>query len=203
MRPLNKHFEKVRVSLLAKGEEVGIARHGTILGTARELIISDFLAANLPRGFDFVTGEILSAQDTRSGQVDVLILPHTAPRLQISGQVSLALVHAVAAAVEVKSVLTTSEPGLRSELTNAVNTSSKIKSLPILPLLDPWPWSAYITGEQKFVKLPHIPVCLIAFQGPQLNTLMDHLISWEKKIELRKFPNTITCLREGYTLSSK
>lgn len=80
MTLLGEHFERVRQSLLAKSKEIGIAKHGTSKGTARELLVSDFFAANLPRHFDYVTGEIMAPKtEDRSGQIDILILPHSAP----------------------------------------------------------------------------------------------------------------------------
>lgn len=133
--PLAQHFKRVRLSLVAKADEISIVKHGTLKGAARELVVSDFLSANLPRAFDFVTGEIVTPDDRRSGQIDVLVLPHTAPRFNLGGAVCLALVHAVAAALEIKSDLTTSAPDQNSDLTNAMETTVAVKDLPIVP---PW-----------------------------------------------------------------
>jgi hypothetical protein len=201
MKPLSEHFERVRKSLLTKAEEVGVLKHAGLKGIARELLISDFLAANLPRAFDFETGEIVGADDTRSGQIDVLIVLQTTPRFRLGGPVCLALVHGVAAALEVKSVLTTSTPDSDSALTEAMKSTVAVKSLPIEPPLDPWPWSATLTKTGEHVRLDNIPVSIIAFKGPDVETLLEHLDTWEQVVERNRLPNTITCLKENYTLA--
>jgi hypothetical protein len=198
--PLGAHFERVRLSLLAKADEAGILRHGTLKGSARELVVADFLAANLPRVFDFETGEVVTPDDQRSGQVDVLILPHSAPQFRLGGPVCLAPVHGVASVVEVKSNLTTSAPDGKSELTEAMNTTVLVKKLPINPPLVPWPWSATVVPSQGQVTLPNIPVSIVAFEGPTSETLLGHLESWNNHVGCKLLPNTVTCLRRNYTL---
>ncbi len=197
---LASHFDRVRASLLAKADEAGIARHGTLKGTARELLLADFLSANLPRGFDFVTGEIITPDDQRSGQVDVLIIPDYVPRFELCGRVCLACVHGVAAALEVKSTLTTSAADKRSELTKALDTVVGIKRLSIEPRLDPWPWSATHAGSKEPVTLPNIPVSIVAFDGPERETLISHLAFLENTGGRQLLPNTVTCLRRNYTI---
>jgi hypothetical protein len=198
--PLAAHFERVRSSLLAKAEEAGILRHGTLKGSARELIVADFLSANLPRTFDFETGEVVTPDDKRSGQIDVLILPHSSPRFQLGGSVCLATVHSVAAAIEIKSTLTTSSPEKESALTQAMMSTICLKDLLIDPPLDPWPWSATLTTSGKRVRLANIPVSIVAFEGPDVNTLCSHLHNWEQIAGRERMPNTVTCLRQDYTL---
>ena len=166
----------------------------------RELVVSDFLSANLPRAFDFVTGEIVTPNNKRSGQVDVIVLPHAAPRFQLSGSVCLALVHATAAALEIKSKLTTSAPDCQSELTKAMNTTFGIKKLPIDPRLNPWPWNVTEPERRTVVLLQNIPVAIVAFEGPNAPTLQKHLHEWEKKAGRLFLPNTVTCLKPNYTL---
>lgn len=193
---LNNHFERVRVSIMAKAKEIGVANHGTLLGSARELLVSEFLESNLPRGFDFTTGEIVGPGGARSGQIDILVIPKTAPKLSLGGNFCLGLVHATAAALEIKSTLTTADLDKSSELRNALRTTESIRSIPIEPALDPWPWAANKGGS--LVTLEHIPVSIVAFDGPELETLYRHLVSWHA--QGKSLPNTVTCINRNYTL---
>jgi hypothetical protein len=198
MGVLNDHFARIRSSLLAKAEEAGILRHSTSKGSARELIVSEFLESALPREFDFVSGEITAPDGRRSGQLDVMLLPCSAPCFRLAPGVSLALLHAVAAFIEVKSDLSTAPLDNPSELRNALETVRSVRELPIEPLLDPWPWSAQrTTGE--FVRLNHIPACIVAFNGPTAEALMGHLAARQADHGTH-LPNTITCLVRDYTL---
>lgn len=196
---LNDHFTRIRISLLAKAEEAGILRHSTSKGTARELIISDFLESALPREFDFVTGEIASPTGCRSGQLDIMLLPQSAPRFRLAPGVSLGLLHAVATVIEVKSVLSTAPLCNPSELRNAIEIVRSVRQLEISPRLDPWPWSAVRESSCEHVQLDHIPVCVVAFNGPTIETLLGYLseIAASSRADL---PNVITCLERDYTL---
>ena len=198
MGVLNDHFARIRTSLLAKAEEAGILRHSTSKGSARELIVSDFLESALPREFDFVTGEITAPDGRRSGQLDIMLLPRSAPRFRLAPGVSLGLLHAVAAVIEVKSNLSTAPLDNPSELRNALETVRSVRELSIEPILNPWPWTAQrTTGEM--VRLDHIPACVIAFEGPTVETLIGHIAAWPE--ENRSYlPNTITCVARDYTL---
>jgi|LakMenE18May11ns_1017448.scaffolds.fasta_scaffold9803693_2 hypothetical protein len=199
MGVLNDHFTRIRASLLAKAEEAGILRHSTSKGSARELIISDFLESSLPREFDFVTGEITSPTGRRSGQLDIMLLPQSAPRFRLAPGVSLGLLHAVAAVIEVKSVLSTAPLCNPSELRNAIETVRSVRVLEINPRLDPWPWSAARAATYEPVQLDHIPVCIVAFKGPTIETLLGYLSEFAVA-NRADLPNVITCLERDYTL---
>ena len=43
------------------------------------------------------------------------------------------------------------------------------------------------------VQLDNIPVAIVAFMGPNIDTLRNHLHEWEKKIGRSILPNTVTC----------
>jgi hypothetical protein len=117
----------------------------------------------------------------------------------LAPRVSLALVHAVAAVVEVKSTLNTAPRVNPSELRNALETVKSVRALPIHPALDPWPWSATRVGTEQRVQLDHIPACIVAFDGPTMETVGAYLGEWAKE-NGNALPNIITCLKRNYTL---
>lgn len=199
MGVLNDHFARIRNSLLAKAEEAGILRHSGSKGSARELIVSEFLESALPREFDFVTGEITAPDGRRSGQLDVMLLPRSAPMFRLVPGVSLGLLYAIAAIVEVKSNLSTAPITNPSELRNALETVRSVRDLLIEPPLDPWPWTAQRAATGESVRLDHIPASIIAFNGPTVETLMGHIATWAPG-NRASLPNTITCLERDYTL---
>jgi hypothetical protein len=196
---LRDHFERIRQTLLSKAAEAGVLDHGTSKGTARELLVSEFLESSLPREYDFVGGEITTADGTRSGQIDVMMLPKSAPQFSLAPKVSLGLVHAVVAVIEVKSTLTTAPLTNASELRNALETVRALRALPIDPPLDPWPWTANRRHGGGCVRLDHIPACIVAFDGPTMETVADWLCQWAST-NRSAMPNTITCLKRNYTL---
>src|SRR5687768_14925530 len=102
MSILAEHFERIREGLLAKAKETGVLDHAPSKGTARELIVSDFLETSLPREYDFSGGEIVAPNGSRSGQLDVMLISRSAPQFQVASRLSLALLHSVAAVIEVK-----------------------------------------------------------------------------------------------------
>lgn len=193
---LFEHFTKVAETMLAKADEIGVANHATITGTARELIITELFSKNLPRGFDYVTGEIVASNSDRSGQVDILVVPQYAPRLELADPYCLAFAEAVACVVEAKSTLTTAKLENRSELRNALESIAKIRNLPLN--LDPWPWTASVARTNY--RLDHIPCSIVAFDGPTKETLISQLESWAEQHGKSALPNTVTCIRRNYTI---
>lgn len=139
----------------------------------------------------------MSADGCRSGQMDVLVVRGTVPRLAV-GDACLGLAHGVAATLEVKSTLTTG--GDASELSKSLQSCESLKRLPIQPLLDPWPWSASVVGRGD-ARLNNIPYSLVAFDGPEAATLLRHLDAFAGTTEKQLLPNTVTCLRRNYTLT--
>jgi len=196
MRPLLNHFENVRLTLLQKANEAGFATHSTVRGTARELIISDFFAANLPATCRFLKGEVIDSLDRRSGELDVVVIPSGAPRFSLAGDTAIAIADGVVATAEVKSKLTTAEIGSESALKASLELAKRVKSLKIEA--KPWPWAAKV--DRKPVKLSSIPVSVIAFEGPPRQTLLKKLVEWRASYPVSQLPDTISVLDQGYTL---
>lgn len=110
----------------------------------------------------------------------------------------MGLAHGVAATLEIKSTLTTGGAG--SELEKSLDSCRTLKRLPIVPTLHPWPWSASRT-DGGHARLDNIPYSLLAFDGPELNTLLRHLSDRGAHTEKQFLPNTITCLKRNYTVT--
>lgn len=64
---LNDHFARVQRSFLDKGEDARLAEHPTLIGMAREFIVSEFLKVALPNNTSFINGEIIDSIEGRSG----------------------------------------------------------------------------------------------------------------------------------------
>jgi len=193
---LNEHFARVRRTLLDKGDEAKLAQHAGIMGTARELIVSEFLRAAFPSTCNFMTGEIIDTHDGRSGQVDIIIVPAFAPRFVLAGHSGIALAEGTIAAIEVKSTLTTSSPDSESALSSALSTVRKIKERQVE--CEPWPWVANKGGS--IVSLSSIPASIIAFKGPPHSNLENALATFSDRFGVDSLPNTITVLEQDYTL---
>jgi hypothetical protein len=192
------HFENIRSTLLRKAAEAGLARNPTLIGTSRELVLSEVLSANLPQSVSFPTGEIIDPRGQRSGQLDMIIVPDAAPRLSIGADKVIGLAGAVAGVLEVKSTLTVSPPSRESELTHAVRGCERMKKLDP-GRLETWPWREYRGGGGK-AKLATIPFSLLAFEGPPAAGLLTKMEDWEDIVAKKHLPNTITVLNRGYTL---
>lgn len=145
-----------------------------MVGTARELVISEFLQAAFPSTCDFISGEIIDSHNGRSGQVDALIIPAFAPRFLLAGRGGIALAEGVIAAIKVKSNLTTSSPDSDSTLASALSTLRKVKERRVE--CEPWPWVSNKGGT--IVKLDSIPASIIAFNGPSHASLEKSLAAF-------------------------
>jgi len=191
---LNEHFNKIRISMLAKADEMKIAGHPVVSGTARELILSEFLTKNLPRAFDCSSGEVISPSGERSGQIDIMIAPHYSPVLNLGENTSINLLHGIAVALEVKTRLTT---GINSSnaLNEALENCRKLKSLNFEIKHSPHPWTGAIGS--KNISLQHVPYCVVCVDGPTKETLIEKVAGVSHDL----LPDTITCLRRNYYLT--
>lgn len=193
---LNDHFARVQRSLLDKGEEARLAEHPTLIGMARELIVSEFLKAALPNNTSFINGEIIDSLGGRSGQVDVIIVPAFAPRFILGGDSGIALADGVIGTLEVKSSIAASSPDTDSQLTKAMATVRKIKERHVS--CTPWPWVANKGAIE--VKLTSIPSSIVAFRGPEQVSLQSALQSFADRFGTESLPNTVSVIDKGYTL---
>lgn len=193
---LNDHFARVERSLLDKSDEARLAEHPTLIGLARELIVSEFLSAALPNNTSFINGEIIDCLGGRSGQVDVIIIPAFSPRFILGGNSGIALADGVIGTLEVKSSIAASSPDTDSQLTRAMATVRKIKERHVA--CTPWPWVASKDGVE--VKLTSIPSSIVAFRGQEQCALQSSLHAFAERFGTATLPNSISVIDKGYTL---
>jgi hypothetical protein len=167
-RVLSEHFGKVKQKLLDYSSHFDIAHHGDIKGYGREAIVQEFLSTHLPDQVEYLTGEILDANDERSGQVDVILQSKHHSKIPLLGNLHLVFADSVIAAVEVKSTLTT------QHLFAALDQFKKIKALK----------RNVVLGFGTAAKLTSIPCIIFAFNGPKRETLIDSINKYAKKNEL-------------------
>lgn len=86
---LLKHLENNQNLLIEYSKLINVAKHGTILGSARENVISSFLEQNLPTFIEYHSGEAFNNKGERSGQIDIILHPITSPKLFLNHKINL------------------------------------------------------------------------------------------------------------------
>lgn len=108
----SQHFAAVEASLLASAKRLAPVSNTTIVGTAREIFIRQFLKDHLGGSIGIGTGEIISAfrpHDLKDRQQDVVVYDDRFPRLSLSDDLSSFLIESVFCTIEVKTTLTKEE----------------------------------------------------------------------------------------------
>jgi len=188
MKLLLEHLKNNRDALLQTGAAVNIAKHTVNLGTAREGLISNFIKQNLPEYISYHTGEVFDSKDNRSGQIDIILHPITAPKINLHNTINIFPAETVLAALEVKSTLTT---GIKSgALADALRSCEKLKQLE---------FAGHPRERTSFVDTDKIPFIVFAYKGPTLETLTKRLA--ESEITPRSLPDLIVVLDRGYCLA--
>lgn len=193
MKLLLEHLKNNRESLLKLSELVAVADNSVNLGAARESLISNFIQTNLPEYISYHTGEIFDKDDNRSGQIDIVLHPVSAPKIYLHNAISIFPAEAALAAIEVKSKLTTGED---SQLTKALSSCQKLKELRLFG-------SNTLPSTSIPVDTQTVPFIIFAFNGPKLPTLRNHLAKSlkEDKMTTRYMPDLIVVLDRGYYLT--
>lgn len=102
-----------------------LLKHPGELGTAREQIIRDFLAAHLPNRFEVSTGFVFDCRGNVSRQLDIVVFDSAiCPRFEVPGGKFLFPCEAVVAVGQVKSSLTS-----RNDFRSAVDSLASVKAL--------------------------------------------------------------------------
>ncbi len=185
-RVLSDHFGRVKSTLLQHAGHFDIANHGDIKGYGREALVQEFLATHLPDQVEYLSGEILDANDHRSGQIDIIVQSKKHPKIPLLGSLHLAFIDSVVAAIEVKSNLTT------QHLNASLEQCKKLKALQRNVVLENG-------GLAK--KLTTVPCVVFAFKGPKKDTLLKSINEFAQRnfIALDAFcPDMIVVLEEDY-----
>jgi len=164
---LLKHLEYNREALLKYSKMVSIAEHTGNLGTAREAIISSFLEENLPQFIQYHSGEIFDSEENRSGQIDIVLHPITAPKLHLYGAINLFPAETVLATMEVKSMLN------KKAVYEALGNCNKVKALQLRPKK---------RKSEGIIDNTTIPFILFAFKSNTKKTIIKNINKWYEEI---------------------
>lgn len=196
MRLLIQHLVNAANTLREYAKQCGIASHGDNIGLAREALATHFLRGHMSDSVNYLTGEIFDQRDARSGQIDLILHPHGAPRLNLFGTVNMVFADWVLAAIEVKSNLTTAAFGQPSHLKSALDACARIKQMTLSSK------SRAVTTAGQGIGIDHIPYIIFAFDGPTVDTLRNKLFEYQTQhgLSLDMMPDLITVLSRDYYL---
>jgi hypothetical protein len=188
------HLENCKKYLLAYSDAIGIADHKVNLGSAREALIANFLKNNLPKAINYSTGELFDFNGIKSGQLDIVLTPSTAPQLNLFGDYNLIASDTTLGVIEVKSTLTTGK-GPSASMSGAMSNCYKVKQL-----------DKVNGGELKLSKskilLCTVPYLIFAFTGGREDSVLrniDSHLAGNKK-SFKDAPDIIVVLDKGYSL---
>lgn len=191
MKLLLQHLRHNREALLQLSKAVGMADHAVNLGVARESLVKNFIETNLPEYIRYHSGEVFDRYGKRSGQIDLVLHPVTAPKIYLQNTISIFPAETVLAAIEVKSKLTTGNS--TGSLHEALETCKKLKGVKRL--------SKQLVSSNP-LDPERVPFILFAFNGPQVETLRKQLATYfgSDEINARLMPDLIVVLDRGYYL---
>lgn len=185
-RVLSSHFASVKNKLLEFSRHFDIANHGDIKGYGREALVDEMLRSHLPSQIEYLTGEILDCEDSRSGQVDIILQSDRYPKIPLLGNTHLAYVDAVMAAIEVKSTLN------KQHLFSTLSQFERIKALKR---------RNSIKGSYPMRELDSTPCIIFAFNGLSAPKIIEHINDFarERSISLQAFaPDMVVILNSGF-----
>lgn len=104
-KPLLQYCESAVASLQAQYQMTKVIVHGSSMGSVREAILRDFLAAHLPDMATAMSGVVFDSNDVRSRQQDIVFALKSFPRLPFASDVDLIYVEAVIACIEIKTTI--------------------------------------------------------------------------------------------------
>jgi len=117
--------------VIAQAEALSAVSHNGLRGQLRELLAGGLLRPLLPPVYGIASGEVVTAYNDHSPQVDIIIYDRTkVPAMLVDDAVGLVPIEAAIATIEVKSRLTAAD--LRTAHASAV----RIQSLPFVPSRD-------------------------------------------------------------------
>ena len=163
-----EHFRSIRRQLLETRRQTSatLTHHGT-QGQVRESFIQQFLSDNLPSLHDPVSGQLFDHMDTRSCQVDTILLSSWSPRLHLTNDVKMVPVDSTLGCIEVKTHLTTASLRGHSELRKALLDCYTVKALVRQSqFVGTLALGTTFNGTKK-----RTPYFLVAYEGPAYSTL--------------------------------
>jgi hypothetical protein len=165
-------------------------KHGDTKGAAREGVIRIFLQDNLPKLVEIKSGEIVGADGTRSGQLDIVLQSIAAPRIPLFDNIQITLADAALGVFEIKSTLTTGSSRKTNHLASALSTFAKVKAISRNS-------NSFIDSQlRKGLSLTTTPCFLIAYSGPSLRALKEGLRGYSeyKRLPIDEFGPEVICV---------
>lgn len=215
MKLIQRHIANSTGSLISAFNVSSLTTHGGSKGSAREVVVTEFLKANLPSNLDFTTGQIFDSRDNLSGQVDIIIYHKHSLKLNFGKDQDMVPVDSVLASIECKSSLTTGSmtegsSSLKTTLDSCVKSKSLFRINPV-GIDDGYlmernlPAHVRNIAEQVTGMCPSMektPFIVFTFKGPEEATLRDSLFQYMDghNVELDSMPDIIAVLDKGYYL---
>lgn len=197
---IEKHLQSTQEVLVQFSNSfAGGAKHKTNLGSAREALTSNFLSRNLPSAIEYAPGELFDSAGDQSGQIDLILIPNSSPKVHLFGAITLASVDTVLGVVEVKSNMTS---GIKGELAAALRHCANVKRL----TRSNGTGIRFMDHSMEFLSCPYI---LFAYDGPKQSTAVKLLESMAAEIKtinpkippLGSMPDLIVVLSRNYVLA--
>jgi hypothetical protein len=116
-------FDRLEEVLAAEAQLAGLLGQGTMIGDAREFLVSKMLRSFLPASVQVGRGKIIDSEERVSNQIDVIVYDPRFPMLRTEGGGSLYFVEGVIRAIEVKSTIN------REKLIEALDNCHSVMAL--------------------------------------------------------------------------
>ncbi|WP_247254200.1 DUF6602 domain-containing protein [Pseudomonas moorei] len=215
MKLIQQHLTNSTGLLTSKFNVSSLTTHGSSKGSAREIVVTEFLIANLPSNLEFTTGQIFDSKDNISNQADIIIYSKHSLKLNFGKDQNMIPVDSALALIECKSSLSTGSmidgsSNLKTTLDACVKSKSLIRINPVgiddgylmqrnIPA-HVGSMAEQITGMCATMK--KTPFIIFAFRGPEEKTLRDSLYQYMtgNNVDLDDMPDIITVLDRGYYL---
>lgn len=215
MKLIQKHLSSHTASLTSAFLVSSLTTHGSSKGNAREVVVTEFLIANLPSNLEFTTGQVFDSKDNISNQVDIIIYSKHSLKLNFGKNQYMVPVDSALALIECKSSLSTGSmtegsSSLKTTLDACVKSKNLIRINPI-GIDGGYLMQGNIPAHagslvEKFTgmcaTMKKTPFLIFSFQGPEVSTLRDSLHKYmiENNVDLDDMPDVITVLDKGYYL---
>lgn len=159
---VGEHFDALENQLLSEAKKLSSVYHTTIVGSAREFFVKNFLRKHLGEMYGVGSGEIIASKkpsDLNERQQDIIIYDKKYPKLNLAEELDSFLIESVFCTIEVKTTLTEEEYKKAALAACELSEWWKLQSD---SMLRPTP--------RRF---------LVAFDGP---AKMETVIGWMKKL---------------------
>lgn len=187
-----EHLKNCKEYILIRSKAIGIADHRGNIGSAREALITQFLQNNLPKAINYSSGELFDSNGAKSGQIDIVLSPNTAPQINLFDNYNLTAVDTTLGVIEVKSDLSTGKTGT---LTGALDNCCKVKKLKKVN-------GGKLELSTTTIDLGTVPYLVFALKGSKYKAVLKTIDRYlnRKELTFKEAPDIITVVDQGYYL---